>query len=857
MNRGPDKLITKRSKREWTWAVSLALVLCVFFLFPAKAGAQETQAGGTAALAGDTAAPAPTLPEGVVPVADLFSEAKNSETKINDLLKSIPSPPPEIQKGDSTEARIKESKSKINKLRARKTLSLTDVSSRIVEWQREREGIDALSKQVGAVITAIQGANVEIGKERERWKSTLEAYGKAGYSGPTTERIDEVIKNLDKARADLDARFTPLIEAQKDLSGRATLIDGHIDSLNEIKSVLTLSLWAKDKPAFFEADFIRPFGDASMAPILEDGRDYFTESRDYLGQSQGKLGLQLVILLGVWLWLRTVLPHIRKRTEDLPRIKELRALFSNPFSVALLIVFLPSPLVYSAPPLMAKDLYWLIMAIPVINLLVQVIKEEHLRFFIAGVGVIFGLEVLNDFLASSPPLDQVDLVARLAIGLAISLVYLAPSRLMEHAREGRWERLIPWFKFTQRALVGLLALALLGQILGYNWASAMLARMTFKTVYVSFFLLAGYRVARSFVVLALFSDKSARLKSVKGHEIEIMASVNRLLGYGFVLLWIYLVAVVWGVGSSFLSGLSALWGAGFEVGASRVTVGLIFGSILAIYLSVRISRFTVYMLDEEIYPRRNVEKGLQSAINQGLRYAIVFIGFVVSLFILGVRLQSLAIVAGALGVGIGFGLQNVVNHFVAGLIMLVERPVKVGDNVVVGGEWCVVKRVGIRATLMETWDESEFIVPNGDLLWSNLTNWTYSHGRNRIHISVGVEYGSDPEKVIEILEAVGAEHPEILTDPAPSALFTGFGDSSLDFELRCFLPSINRRLSVASELRVAIYNALNEAGIGIPFPQRDIWIKGTPRFNIGAKNAGDASGEQAAETEKAGEGKND
>jgi len=204
---------------------------------------------------------------------------------------------------------------------------------------------------------------------------------------------------------------------------------------------------------------------------------------------------------------------------------------------------------------------------------------------------------------------------------------------------------------------------------------------------------------------------------------------------------------------------------------------------------------------------------------------LIFIGFITALSILGVKLQSIVIVAGALGVGIGFGLQNVVNNFVSGIIMLLERPIKTGDVLEIDGMWGVVKNIGIRATTIETWDQSEQIVPNGDLLWTRLINWTHTNNINRVTISIGVAYGSDVEKVLEILVKTAYEHPEVLTDPKPYAIFIGFGNSSLDFELRCYLPSIEGRLRIPSEIRVEIYKTLAEKNITIPFPQRDVWIR--------------------------------
>ncbi|MBW2237329.1 MAG: mechanosensitive ion channel, partial [Deltaproteobacteria bacterium] len=179
----------------------------------------------------------------------------------------------------------------------------------------------------------------------------------------------------------------------------------------------------------------------------------------------------------------------------------------------------------------------------------------------------------------------------------------------------------------------------------------------------------------------------------------------------------------------------------------------------------------------------------------------------------------------ALGVGIGFGLQTVVNNFVSGVILLFERPVRVGDRVQIADLLGVVTHIGLRASRIRTFDGSDVIVPNGDLIASQLINWTLSDAKRRIILPVGVAYGTDPEKVLAILEGVARENPEVLDDPPPETLFRNFGDSSLDFELRAWTESERGWNPVRSDLAVSISRAFAEAGIQIPFPQRDLHLR--------------------------------
>ena len=192
---------------------------------------------------------------------------------------------------------------------------------------------------------------------------------------------------------------------------------------------------------------------------------------------------------------------------------------------------------------------------------------------------------------------------------------------------------------------------------------------------------------------------------------------------------------------------------------------------------------------------------------------------------MGLDLSNIALVAGALSVGIGFGLQSIVNNFVSGLILLAERPIKTGDWVVVGGDQGYVRKISVRATKIETFDRATVIVPNAELISNRVMNWMHDGSMGRIIIPVGVSYDADPEQVREILLRIADESEYVSSYPGPSVFFMDFGASSLDFELRCYIQDINSSLSAKSALRFAIFKAMKEAGIEIPFPQQDIHVR--------------------------------
>jgi potassium efflux system protein len=212
----------------------------------------------------------------------------------------------------------------------------------------------------------------------------------------------------------------------------------------------------------------------------------------------------------------------------------------------------------------------------------------------------------------------------------------------------------------------------------------------------------------------------------------------------------------------------------------------------------------------------------------------------------GIDLSSLTVIAGDLGVGIGFGLQNVVGNFVSGLILLFERPVQVGDAVQLADLSGEIRRIGIRASVVHTWDGAEVIVPNGMLVSDRVTNWTLSSKQRRLDLEVGVAYGTDAQRVLDLLLEVAGAHPDVLANPAPIAFFLAFGESALEFRLMVWIPDFYQRNQARSALNVAIQHALAEAGIEVPFPQRDLHLRTLSAAAVeGLRGARPASGETA------------
>ncbi|MFB3088753.1 MAG: mechanosensitive ion channel family protein [Acidiferrobacterales bacterium] len=292
----------------------------------------------------------------------------------------------------------------------------------------------------------------------------------------------------------------------------------------------------------------------------------------------------------------------------------------------------------------------------------------------------------------------------------------------------------------------------------------------------------------------------------------------------------FLVALlyIWGLPQAHLNQLYTLAVDGFTVGSLTINPSRIVLAILILSVLLAFSGWIRSRLARRWLPRTRMDRDARNATVTMSRYVGITIAFVVALSVAGVQFTNLAIIVGALSVGIGFGLQSVVNNFVLGLILLFERPIKLDDWIVVGDVEGYVKNIGIRSTQIKTFDRADVIVPNSDLIANQVTNWMLYDPRGRIKVRVGVAYGSDTEKVRDVLLEVASGHDMVIKDgsaPEPQVRFRGFGDSSLDFELRCHIDHIDNRMLVISDLNFAIDKAFREHDVEIPFPQRDIHVR--------------------------------
>lgn len=457
-----------------------------------------------------------------------------------------------------------------------------------------------------------------------------------------------------------------------------------------------------------------------------------------------------------------------------------------------------------------------------------------------GLAIVLGitLDATNRVVFSPPELVA---ASQGIIAIVIALLFMGVLRAAAGAEsEDEADGAIAAKRSAWRLLIPLgwvvAAAAVIGPLGGYVAFGRFVSSemVVVVTALMSFFLLSQFTDA---LITASFapSGRAGRfLRQVTGLRSTAVRQIAAVL-YGIIqLLLIALAAFVilarWGISSDDIVDILSAAFFSFSIGQFNISLSAIFGAIIVLLVGILATRTIQQWFETRYLPATNLDAGVRASIRTGVGYVGVIVAAILALSYVGLNLQNVAIVAGALSVGIGFGLQSIINNFVSGIILLVERPIKVGDRIEVGARLGVVRRINVRATEIVTYDDISVIVPNSELISGQVVNWMHNSFAARLSVTVGVSYNADPDKVLALLLEIVDAHPRALKTPAPFAILSNFGADALEFMVFFHVGNIGLDAGVANDVRLEILKRFRKEGIEIPFAQRDINLRDFDRI---------------------------
>jgi len=774
-----------------------------------------------------TLRPAPALPSVSTPapasVAIPVPEVATRAAQVPDLLRGLTAPLAEGAETDAIKRRLEQARAQIDLelataatlLRGHPTLDVIQLQQQL--WQQRQlqtsEWLSALTRRA----TLLQDTLRRLSEIKTTWRQTREASLASDAPAAILAQIDGALTAIDAAETLLTAQRTAILDLQSVVAQEVARSADMLAQFTQAQQRAMGGILARDTPAIWTAEAWDHARGTLHGRVLELRTTRWDDAVRYIQDPSRGLPLHVLILISLIVVLLAARRQVRRSGESEAR-EALGVLTDHPYAAALAVtlLFLSAPI--STVPQSLRNLSEVLTLVPVIRLMRSAV-DPRLMMLVYSLALLFTVDSFRQVIGGVPALEQTILVLEMAVGIGVHAYALRWGPLRRSV--ARTERLRT-FRASARIVVVVLAAGLVAGASGYMRLARLLASGLLSGGALALTLSASVQVLAGMTALALGVWPLRLLRMVQHHRELLERRAYRVLVWAAILAWGARVLDYAGLFAPAWSSVKSVLAAGLGRGAISFSVGDVLEFALTVGVAYLVSTFIRFVLQEDVYPRTKMTRGISYAVSSLLNYIILALGFLLALGAIGLDLTKATILAGAFGVGIGFGLQSIVNNFVSGLILLFERPIRVGDVVEVGNVQGEVTRIGIRASTVRTYRGAEIIVPNAQLVTDRVTNWTASDRLRRIEIPVGVDYGSAPEKVVEVLEAVARRHPEVLTHPSPQAVFTAFGDSAINFELRAWTSHFERWARIQTELAAGVYAALRDAGMTMPLPQREI-----------------------------------
>jgi small-conductance mechanosensitive channel len=697
---------------------------------------------------------------------------------------------------------------------------LQDVMRELTQLQIRYSSIQ---DQLDAKRTILEPDIELIRRLSEQWTKTYIQKVDGGIPDLLADRIQAILVGIANLKDDLNAKMNGLLIAENRLAGSMIVLRESTDIVRERLETETKHFFSANSPALWQV--LRRSKDSvsvrSEAKFAWSGQQ--TDLRNFVSMYRREYRFQIILFIALFV----ILYHVKVRVNRWSKEKREAAgelsmkIIQRPLATALIITLLITPFNYPEAQEAAVRLIYLASIVPILYLvpiLIPLVDRRYIYFF----GILFIASQLTSFAERYYIIDR---LALFAFDLIAAALYFVALRKSSPVLEVLRKRDMRFAIFCLRTLWIFHIVGLISNILGFMVMSKILSHGALVVLFAGIMIYVSAQVLKSLFNLFMYSDESRFSRVIENYPDAIKHGVHRWINIGAVAFFLYVILDEFLLYRPIVDALKSFTMREWKIGEVQIGVGAILAFFITLWIALVISKFIRILLQDEVLSRFDMKRGVPGAISMVVRICLITLGFILAFAAAGIELNNIAIIFGALGVGIGFGLQNIFNNLISGIIIAFERPIQVGDIIQIASLNLMgsVQDIGIRSSIVKTFDGAEVVVPNGNIISNEMINWTLSDRRRRQEILVGVKYGSDLNHVLEILNNVVTNHDQVMKNPEPLIVFTGFGDSALNFRV-LFWTHFDVGLSTKSAVGVAIDEAFKKSGIKIPFPQRDLHI---------------------------------
>jgi potassium efflux system protein len=847
--------ITRQSFAGWRQFLLFVLIACISFCLalsadgqsaPAKTAQPKTPANPLASIIkGKQVVPsAPqelpaTLPEPAppanIPLPDVAARSLELSQLLRDTSNNLPSPDQlqAMQKslldlGPEIENKQKE----VAALLAGTPNSL-DLGEQDSYWRDMQSDIDRSEQQLLAWANNAQSAIQNLDQQEPNWVATLEENRGNDELEPVLAVITTNLTEIRKLRAQAKAALQLVVNMQIKAGNYDQSTADVLNQLAQARVQIKGHILDRDSLPLWKVDLRRRVGeDFSLSSSVNSRWIAITTFvRDNVPSFIFLFSLALVSIVGarhLYVLTRNKIPE-----DDLEA--DAQRVLKHWFALGLLPPLVIGYALAPSAPITVIGLVVLISFIPILLILPPLLEARFrlLLYFLAGM---YAFNVVVAWLTVSPSAKrEFGFITNFLLFLVFAYLVRPTRRLGITLTRTRKVLL-----FGVRLAIVALGVSLLANLFGYMKLSHFLGLACTYSTFVAIGAFTTVKALSLLLEVALRSPVAERLAMVRQHRDPIAIWIPRVLKWAGVFIWLTATLDLLSMDDTVTKAVAAISDFHIAGSAAAVTLGGVLGFFAILLIGYAIANAIRFILREEILKRFHLSRGLPELIASMMYYLVLLLVFLAAISAGGIELNKFTVLTGAIGVGFGFGLQNIINNFVSGLILQFERPIHINDVLEIDGATGKVTRIGVRSSTILTFQGAEVIIPNANFISSKVINWTLTESQRRRELPVGVAYGSDPNLVLKLLREAAASHELVLIKPEPLVYFKGFGDSTLDFELHFWVMQENNGMQITSEVALKAMRLLNDAGIEIPFPQRDLHVRSIDPTAAGLLPANDA-----------------